>query len=887
METSTDIITQRNSIRKAWLAEDVPQNPTYFSNFKNLAFFKINGLADFWTNSDDLKFNSLFADILSSISGHGTEFAYIIQSTGNSINLFVGVTDSYRHVFTSLLNATYPYIGLVNYSGQDIDNMVRHAGGHGGSITGIPTDKLKDTSWGIQIEKLIKGLFGQRWTYIVTARSMNTQHATTLLDETLNEMRLLSPKLKVGVDNQGVLQEERIERTDLIAQSYYDALSLLAKKLQKGSSLGLWSCNILYFSYNDVIAAVMGRLLKSVFAGEESLPEPVRNVPLVNTSLISGNGLGLINDRLARAEEYNFISLKSADAEPYSFYTYRMQTILNSEDLAIYCQLPRQEAPGYYVDSYVKFDVAERRKDVNFCIGKVLCDGNIQGQTDYAIKIDNFTRHCLITGLTGGGKTNTSKHLLTSLWSKHKIPFLVIESAKREYWELARIQGMDKLLIFTLGNEDKNSVKYRLNPFERIGDVPLQTHIDYLLAAFKAGFELFAPLPYVLETCVYEIYADRGWDILTNTNKWGRNDYPMLQDLYHKVDIVVDRLGYDSRVRSDIIASLKTRIGSLMIGGKGAMLNTGVSFPVDKLLNTPVVLELEDIGDDDVKAFIIGIFLVQLYEYRKSSSANVSDLRHVLLIEEAHRLLQNVSTAQSSEVANPRGKAVEFFCNMLAEIRAFGQGMIISDQMPTKLAPDVLKNTNLKITHRIVTQEDRDVIGNAMNMIQEQIDYISTFQVGYAAVYSEGDNRPKLVKLPLITGNISCSRHSLITEVNKKVINSAGDLYSNLPTGFACAFCTSRCQLASRAEMLVNSAYVGLRFVERTADYINNTRICNGYTLKSILDRIESKIGRAFSLDEKLCLLNYFIDQLIIPDAYKYQAIVHLIQIHEGGNNVY
>lgn len=61
-------------------------------------------------------------------------------------------------------------------------------------------------------------------------------------------------------------------------------------------------------------------------------------------------------------------------------------------------------------------------------------------------------------------------------------------------------------------------------------------------------------------------------------------------------------------------------------------------------------------------------------------------LSHILMVEEAHRLLKNVS--ESGEGGNTRAKSVEFFCNLLAEIRTFGQGILIADQIPTKLAPD-------------------------------------------------------------------------------------------------------------------------------------------------------------------------------------------------------
>ncbi len=60
--------------------------------------------------------------------------------------------------------------------------------------------------------------------------------------------------------------------------------------------------------------------------------------------------------------------------------------------------------------------------------------------------------------------------------------------------------------------------------------------------------------------------------------------------------------------------------------------------------------------------------------------------------------------------------AVESFSNLLAEIRAYGQGIVVLDQVPTKLAPDVIKNTNLKIAHRIVDEADRKVLAGSMAM---------------------------------------------------------------------------------------------------------------------------------------------------------------------------
>ena len=164
-------------------------------------------------------------------------------------------------------------------------------------------------------------------------------------------------------------------------------------------------------------------------------------------------------------------------------------------------------------------------------------------------------------------------------------------------------------------------------------------------------------------------------------------------------------------------------------------------------------------ANDETKSFVIGLLLTQIYEYHQSYHLATTEntLKHLLVIEEAHRLLKEVSGEETS-----KKKAVEFFTNLLAEIRSFGQGILIADQIPTKLASEILKNTNLKIVHRIVSEDDRLAVGKAMNMTEEQLSYISSLKRGTAAVYSEGDFRPKLVQMPYIESQERFSREAVL-----------------------------------------------------------------------------------------------------------------------------
>ena len=102
----------------------------------------------------------------------------------------------------------------------------------------------------------------------------------------------------------------------------------------------------------------------------------------------------------------------------------------------------------------------------------------------------------------------------------------------------------------------------------------------------------------------------------------------------------------------------------------------------------------EPLADDDDKAFLVGLILMLVSEYRQLSSQAAdhgsvdAGLRHVLVLEEAHRLLKNVSTERQSEMmGNPKGKAVETFCNVIAEMRALGQGVVVVEQVAHRRLP--------------------------------------------------------------------------------------------------------------------------------------------------------------------------------------------------------
>src|SRR4029077_12059460 len=112
----------------------------------------------------------------------------------------------------------------------------------------------------------------------------------------------------------------------------------------------------------------------------------------------------------------------------------------------------------------------------------------------------------------------------------------------------------------------------------------------------------------------------------------------------------------------------------------------------------------------------MGTLIIRLVEHLRlrARTGRREGLRHVIVIEEAHRLLRAGREGRAS------AHAVELFASMLAEIRAYGEGLVIAEQIPAKLVPDAVKNTALKVVHRLPARDDRDLVGAAMNTAEDQ-----------------------------------------------------------------------------------------------------------------------------------------------------------------------
>lgn len=370
-----------------------------------------------------------------------------------------------------------------------------------------------------------------------------------------------------------------------------------------------------------------------------------------------------------------------------------------------------------------------------------------------AVRRDALLRHGLITGFTGSGKTNTMLHLVDQLWRRQRVPFLVIESAKREYRGLLGAPGFGHLLVFTLG--DETTTPFRLNPFELLDGVRLEAHLGRLQTCFDGALPQFGILPSIIAESLEEIYKEKGWK-LTDRGGGTKRLFPTMRDMFRMAVRVSESRGYAGETYQNIRAAVGGRIGGLLRGSKGRMFGAQRSYPLDVLMSRPCVLELNDLNADD-KALTSMFLLMLLREYREQHPGNT--LQHVTVVEEAHNVMGNVTAGGPSEVAaDTKGQAVQAFADMLTEIRALGEGILIADQSPAKLMPDAMRNTNLQIAHQLRDAHDREAVGRALIMDPTQQAYLGKLGVGEAAVFMTGMEKATFMRVPPYKDNSGFDR---------------------------------------------------------------------------------------------------------------------------------
>lgn len=546
------------------------------------------------------------------------------------------------------------------------------------------------------------------------------------------------------------------ENIEIIKKEIHSWISYIDETLlpiiDYGKGKGLFRVNTYIFADNSATLLKLGNTLKSLSSGKKGNKRPLEYYRLDNVkdkkiinNLVNFQMNKIQND-IEKDEFYTVNSIEIGNGFVNDFYS--------SKELSLIAGLPRKEVNGLKVTKQVEFglNTTDEKMKEPLELGNLVQSGKILENSEVNIDKKDLNKHIFVAGVTGTGKTTTCQRILL----ESGMPFLVVEPAKTEYRIMKLSKKTEDMVIFTLGQD--NIAPFRLNPFEFFPHESLTSRVDMIKAAIEASFDMEAAIPQLIESTIYECYKDYGWNVNTNKNTKFENPFaddvyafPTFSDILKKVDAVAEKQGFDERLKKDYIGSIKARLQSLTLGSKGLMLNTPRSIDFVGLLDKKVVLEIEEIKNTGEKSFVMGLIMTNLREALRAKYKENKHFKHITLIEEAHRLLSKFEPGDSVN----KKQGVEIFADMLAEVRKYGESLIIADQIPNKLTPEVLKNTNTKIIHKLFAEDDKESVGNTMILEKEQKEFLSSLPTGRAVVFSQGWSKAVQVQIKLLTNTTS------------------------------------------------------------------------------------------------------------------------------------
>lgn len=390
-------------------------------------------------------------------------------------------------------------------------------------------------------------------------------------------------------------------------------------------------------------------------------------------------------------------------------------------------EIPKETAPNYHADG--------------------LFLGEDTDKFNVYFPLKNLSKHAFMAGVPGSGKTNSMMHIASTLYKDFSIPFLILEPAKQEYRALVNQPGMEGMTVFSPSSGTRFPL--HINPFEFPLGMSLAEHIRRVITVFEGAFFLEAPMPFLLDGAIEEVYRDKNWLPYTINN--GTLKYPTMSELYKKLEDKLKKTDYSDEIKSNIKSALQVRIGSLITREMGDVFDVSYStIAPEEWLRRSAVIELESMGSDPAN-FLTLMLATLIRESLKANplteNDNKSQPRHVIFFEEAHNLIGPQAEENAGEKANPKTAATAFIVKMLAEVRALNEAIVIADQLPTAMAPEVIKNTSLKLGHRMTSQDDRQLLGSTMSADEVQLERMATYTTGNALAIYEGLLKPFELKM--------------------------------------------------------------------------------------------------------------------------------------------
>ena len=547
------------------------------------------------------------------------------------------------------------------------------------------------------------------------------------------------------------------------------------ERMKQGRNYGLWNVAVHVLADTDDTLSIVQGMLRSIYSGGKTYLEPIRlhklhpsAIPTISSfNFIPIIAPNVVIEGKSNTDEWHVLG---------RIYQY-VSTPLTTEELSVVSSLPRKDVPGIrFVRTAARFacNPSECLSENALNLGRIV-DCGVELTKEYKIDINSLVKHALVVGSTGSGKTTTCKKILNEV-DKHHVPMLVIEPAKDEYvrWAVEQnknrspeerinifMPGMNDLKVY--GEENYLPKRLKLNPFQpvRVKDAPMDllARTEQFTAIFNACVPTNDILPVLIDESFNRFMLQHfGDDFMQGEVVFGEDsipEFPLIENILPVAQQILSEKNYSDEIARGLMAALTTRFMYICRGNRGRILNVRRSTPIGELFEHNCVINLSRISNNSDKQLIMSLLLLSLFEYDTSAylydnqrflKASANELTHFTVIEEAHNVLKQPTIRPASDGSSEEIVA-NMFSNMLSEVRSCGEGLMIVDQVPTRLVSDVIRNTNLKIIHKLSGVDDCMAMSQAVGLMHGQETLIPLLPTGNVIVESDKDDAASWIKI--------------------------------------------------------------------------------------------------------------------------------------------
>ena len=377
---------------------------------------------------------------------------------------------------------------------------------------------------------------------------------------------------------------------------------------------------------------------------------------------------GMINDSLIKKTLNIIASCPSSTEKTQKQYKKAVSMIMKSPQ---YIALVNDRNPFSYPG------------DINGLVQIGQIHNPILKQThSFGLNLNEVNQNLLLSGRAGSGKTTLLMMMLLQ-FIKMKLPFTVLDF-KRDYRNLIRLS--DKLHIY-------NWKTFRFNPLAPPPNVDSIYWTQILSDVFFRSF-----FPNYSATASKAVFMDVLGSMLLKDNKLS---FPEFDTELKKILTGKFSPKYKERVRT-----FRGRIKP-MLQVLGDMFDCRAGFPMDELLNKNVVLEFDGVSSE-IQTFLVTSIFYWIFTYRINNTQR-GDLKHCLVFDEAKMVFSKEFASGSSPLSR-----------LVSTAREFGEGLILSDQMPSSLGDAILANVYTQISLSLSSMKDIRGVSSAMGLSSEQ-----------------------------------------------------------------------------------------------------------------------------------------------------------------------